>query len=277
MTVLDLAHHRDLARRAALVGADEVRSGRPPRDADAKGLPGDWVTDVDLASERAIRGFLAAETPAIAFHGEELGGSDDPGGLRWVVDPLDGTTNFVHRFPAVGVSVALVEDDRVLAGAVAAPFLGDVWHAAVGHGATWEPADDGPHQPCRVSERDPSHAIVATGFPFRRRERLPRYLAALEAALDAFEDLRRPGAACLDLAWVACGVFDGFFELGLAPWDVAAGGLLIAEAGGTVTDWTGGGNFLAGDILAAPPAVHARLTRIASASAPDPDEVREQG
>ena len=166
-----------------------------------------------------------------------------------MVDPLDGTTNFVHRFPAVGVSVALVDDDRVLAGAIAAPFLGDVWHAGLGEGATWELAD-GATAPCRVSARDPANAVVATGFPFRRKERLPRYLAAFTAALDAFEDLRRPGAACLDLAWTACGVFDGFFELGLAPWDVAAGGLLVAEAGGTVTDWANGPDFLAGDILA---------------------------
>jgi myo-inositol-1(or 4)-monophosphatase len=116
-----------------------------------------------------------------------------------------------------------------------------------------------------VSDRPVAHAIVGTGFPFRHKERIPRHLAALERALQTFEDVRRPGAAALDLAWVACGVFEGFFELGLAPWDVAAGALLIDEAGGSVTDWEGGPGYLAGHILAGSPAVHAELLRIARA------------
>ena len=114
----------------------------------------------------------------------------------------------------------------------------------------------------RVSDREPSRAVVGTGFPFRRKELLPRYLRTFEAALGRFEDLRRPGAAALDLAWVAEGVFDGFFELALAPWDVAAGGLLIQEAGGVVTDWSGGGGWLSGDILAASARVHEVLIEL---------------
>ena len=179
-----------------------------------------------------------------------------------MVDPLDGTTNFLHGFFAVGVSVALVADAQPVAGAIVAPFLGDCWHAAAGLGAVWERPDGG-WMPCAVSGRAPSQAVVATGFPFRHKERLPRYLAAMERALDAFEDLRRPGAACLDLAWTACGVFDGFFELGLAAWDVAAGGLLVREAGGVVTDWGGSDGFLSGDILAGPAGVHERLREVA--------------
>jgi myo-inositol-1(or 4)-monophosphatase len=227
----------------------------------SKGLPGDWVTAVDLASEEAIRRHLAEATPDVPMQGEETGGAAD--GLRWVVDPLDGTTNFLHGFPAVGVSVALVEDDRVLAGAVHAPFLDQTWHAAAGSGAVWETREGS--RPCRVAGRPVAEAVVATGFPFRRKERLPRYLAAMERALGTFEDLRRPGAASLDLAWVACGVFDGFFELGLAPWDVAAGGLLVQAGGGIVTDWDGGPGFLAGDILAGSPQVHAHLRRLEEA------------
>jgi len=255
----DLERMREVARGAALIGGQVVRQGRTGRPATAKGLPGDWVTEVDVASERAIGAFLAAETPDIPMHGEELGGTSE--GVRWVVDPLDGTTNFMHGFPAVGVSVALVDREEVIAGAVHAPFLDDVWHAARGGGAAWEPSGSA----CHVSERPAAQAVVATGFPFRRKERLPRYLATMGAALEVFEDLRRPGAACLDLAWVACGVFDGFFELGLSPWDVAAGGLLIREAGGRVSDWEGGSDWLAGDILAGSPAVHAELQRVAAA------------
>jgi myo-inositol-1(or 4)-monophosphatase len=255
---MDLVEMRTVARAASGVGADAILAGAPPAVGEPKGVPGDWVTAVDLASEAAIAAYLAATTPAIPMHGEETGGA--AGGLRWVVDPLDGTTNFVHGFPAVGVSVALVDGDRVIAGAVAAPFLGQSWHAAEGDGATWE-RPGGPVA-CRVSDRPPSEAVVATGFPFRRKERLPRYVAAMERALMTFEDLRRPGAAALDLAWVACGVFDGFFELGLSAWDVAAGGLLVREAGGVVTDWAGGPGYLTGDILAGPRQVHDLLLRL---------------
>jgi len=258
---MDLGRMRGLAREAALVGAGAITGAKRPGEAAAKGLPGDWVTEVDLASERAIAAFLSEAEPGIAVSGEELGG--ESAGLHWVVDPLDGTTNYVHGFWAVGVSVALVQD-RPIAGAIAAPFLKEVWHAAVGGGAVWEHAD-GRTEPCRVSERRPARSVVATGFPFRRKERLPRYLEAMQAALETFEDLRRPGAACLDLAWTACGVFDGFFELGLAAWDVAAGALLVTEAGGVVTDWDGGSGYLSGDILAAPPQVHGELARIARA------------
>jgi myo-inositol-1(or 4)-monophosphatase len=257
---MDVSSMRAVARQAALVGSAAIRSSPRPRSPVAKGLPGDWVTEADLASERAIAATLRAATPRIPIQGEELTG-EIVAGTRWVVDPLDGTTNFVHGFPAVGVSVALVDAD-VLAGAIAAPFLGDLWHAGAGEGAVWE--HDGAAEACHVSDRPVERAVVATGFPFRRKERLPRYLATMRLALDAFEDLRRPGAACLDLAWTACGVFDGFFELGLAPWDVAAGGLLIREAGGIVTDWDADPGFLSGDILAAPPSVHQRLLEIAT-------------
>src|SRR6476620_4842302 len=257
---IDLERMRAAARRAVFVGGDAIRAGGRPSTGAAKGLPGDWVTEVDLASEAAIRSFLHEETPDVAMLGEESGGVTE--GLRWVVDPLDGTTNFLHRYPAVGVSVALVEDQISVAGATDAPVLGDTWQAARGAGAVWEPGG-GAAEPGRVSERPPEQGVVGTGFPFRRKDRLPRYLAAFGGALERFEDLRRPGAACLDLAWAACGVFDGFFELGLAPWDVAAGGLLVGEAGGRVTDWEGGAGYLSGDILAGSPAVYGELRRIA--------------
>jgi myo-inositol-1(or 4)-monophosphatase len=256
---MDLDRMREIACGAVEVGSSAVLSGRAPAAGDAKGAPGDWVTDVDLASERAISAYLERQTPDVPVHGEELGGVSS--GLRWVVDPLDGTTNFVHEFWAVGVSVALVDGAEPLVGAVGAPFLGVLWQGAAGRGAVW--VHDGHEEQCRVSGRPPGEAVVGTGFPFRRKERLPRYLATMGAALERFEDLRRPGAASLDLAWVACGVFDGFFELGLAPWDVAAGGLLIREAGGVVTDWDGSADFLGGNILAGSPAVHETLLAIA--------------
>ena len=250
----------ELARRAALAGGAVIRSA-VHRDAEAepKGA-GDYVTEVDRASERAIREVLEDELPDLPVVGEEGGGREGP--RHWLVDPLDGTTNFVHGFPIVGVSIALVHDGVPVVGVVHAPFLGDVWVAARGAGATVE-RPDGRIEPIRVSAVPAERAVVSTGFPFRRKDALPRYLRAMHAGLERFEDLRRPGAAALDLAWVAAGVFDGFFELGLAPWDVAAGGLLVEEAGGVVTDWAGGPDYLNGDILAGSPAVHAELLALA--------------
>jgi myo-inositol-1(or 4)-monophosphatase len=165
----------------------------------------------------------------------------------------------------VGVSVALVEAGRPVVGVVHAPFLGQTYTATRGGGAfVAHGPDRTPSGSLRVSRRDPAHAVVATGFPFRHKDLIPRYGRMLLQGLERFEDLRRPGAASLDLAWVAAGVFDGFFELRLNAWDVAAGGLLIEEAGGRVTDWEGGPDYLSGDILAGPPQVHASLLELAT-------------
>ena len=262
------------SRSAAIAALATERGAQIVRDAglqgtttlESKGLPGDYVTDVDLASEAAIIALLAVETPDIPVHGEEGGGQT--GDRYWVVDPLDGTTNFAHGFPAVGVSVALVEHGRPTAGSVCAPFLGTTYFGAHGHGAWVSRGGDEP-VPLHVSHREPPRAVVATGFPFRRKARLLEgYLMTMTAALARFEDLRRPGAASLDLAWVAEGVFDGFFELALGAWDVAAGGVLIEAAGGVVTDWEGGPDWLAGDILAGPAAVHAELLGLAAMTRP---------
>ncbi|MFL5736257.1 MAG: inositol monophosphatase family protein [Actinomycetota bacterium] len=265
-SVLDLDNLLALARRAAADGAEIVRTGVPGAGAkpavETKGA-GDYVTAVDRASERVITETLRAGEPSIPVVGEEEGG--ESASRFWSVDPLDGTTNFLHRFPIVGVSVALVEEGRPVVGVVESPFLAETYWAARGSGA-WVRRPGADTAPLRISDREPRQAVVATGFPFRRKERLPRYLAAFERCFERFEDLRRPGAASLDLAWVAAGVFDGFFELGLAPWDVAAGGLLIEEAGGVVSDWDGGPDYLSGHILAGSPAVHAELVAIASAT-----------
>jgi myo-inositol-1(or 4)-monophosphatase len=212
---------------------------------------GDYVTDTDLASERAIREALAGT--GIDVVGEEAGGRASD--RHWLVDPLDGTTNFLHGFPAVGVSIALVSEGQPVIGVVFAPLLGQTWVGWRGGGAWLE------DRRIRVSSRPVSAAVVGTGFPFRRKENIPRYLDAFVQAFDRFEDLRRPGAAALDLAWVAEGVFDGFFELGLGAWDLAAGGLLVREAGGLVTDWNGDEmSWLdSGDVVAGPPAIHQAL------------------
>jgi myo-inositol-1(or 4)-monophosphatase len=191
---------------------------------------------------------------------EEGGGTR--AGTMWAVDPLDGTTNFTRGFPTVGISVALLVDGQPSVGVVLAPFLNLEFTVSRGHGAF------------RNGERLPQHrvvspagAVVATGFPFRNKALLARYLPVMEGALQSFEDLRRAGAAALDLAWTAAGTFDGFFELGLNTWDVAAGAALVLEVGGRVTDWSGGPDWIeTGDILAAAPAVHEVLLELAQQS-----------
>jgi myo-inositol-1(or 4)-monophosphatase len=221
---------------------------------------GDYVTASDRRSELAILEVLARETPGVAVLAEEGGGTR--AGTMWAVDPLDGTTNFTRGFPVVAVSVGLVQDGVPIAGVVIAPFLGLEFTVSKGKGATLNrerlPA---------LRPLDPSKAVVATGFPFRNKGRMPRYRPVVEGALLRFEDLRRAGAAALDLAWTAAGTFDGYFELNLNTWDLAAGAALVLEVGGRVSDWSGGDGWIeSGDILAAAPAVHGVLLKLAQDS-----------
>jgi myo-inositol-1(or 4)-monophosphatase len=261
-TPAELDRLLDVARAATAIGCETVRAGFGAAHTIAAKGPGDWVSEVDTASERAVREALTGAVPEIAVFGEEEGGTRAE--IAWFVDPLDGTANFVHGFPVVGVSVGLVAAGEPVVGVVAAPFLGDEYWARRGGGAFRNGI------PLRVSGRPVESAIVATGFPFRaKRERLDEYLPVFDVALHTFEDLRRAGAASLDLAWTAAGVFDGYFEQRLGPWDVAAGALVVREAGGVVTDWQGDERawLESGDVIAAPPAVHARVLDLVAAAA----------
>ena len=240
------------SRIGGAIVAEEFASPREVREK----APGDWVSAADLRSEAAVRAALLAAAPDIPVFGEEGGG--ERAALGWLVDPLDGTSNFLHGLEAVGVSIGLVENEVPIVGVVAAPLLDRTYWARAGGGAF----RDG--KPIRVSDRAPAQAICATGFPFRRKHLIDRYLAVFAAAMHALEDLRRVGGASLDLSWTASGVFDGYFELALGPWDVAAGGLLVREAGGVVTDWAGDHKawLTSGDIVAASPPVHEFLLEL---------------
>jgi myo-inositol-1(or 4)-monophosphatase len=255
VTALDLDTLLLAAERAAHAGGDIVRSHFGALREIHEKAPGDYVSEADLASEAAVRDILVGET-GLPVYGEEAGGDDADTG--WLVDPLDGTANFVHGFDAVGVSVGLIVDGVPAVGVVDAPLLGRTFTAVRGRGA----CRDG--QPISIASRAPEQAIVATGFPFRRKELLPRYRPAFDAAFQRFEDLRRVGAASLDLCWTAEGVFDGFFELNLGSWDVCAGALIVREAGGVVTDWDADERawLRSGNILAGPPGVHTTLLEI---------------
>lgn len=245
----ELGRLRQVADEAAGIGSEIVRRRFDEHAAkgELKGA-GDYVTSVDRESERQIRDFLDRATPDIPVLAEESGG--DQGDRFWAVDPLDGTTNFLLRFPVVAVSIALIEDGRPVTGAVRGPMLGLSFSGARGQGA-WSGSE-----PLRVSRRPPERAVVAMAFPFRAKSLIPRYTGALGQVLAHTEDVRRAGAASLDLAWVAAGVFDGYLELNLSIWDVAAGALLVEEAGGVVTDWEGDAGYLSGNIVAGSPATH---------------------
>lgn len=194
----------------------------------------DLVTEVDRASEAAVRRLLQAETPHIPILGEEEGGAWEAS-TRWVIDPLDGTTNFVHGFPWFAVSIALEVDGRSVVGVILEPIRRRVYSATRGGGARLDGV------PIRVSEvQELGDALVATGFPYDRRERLHALAASVRAVLAEAQGLRRAGAASLDLALVAEGRLDAYFEVNLRPWDLAAGHLLVEEAGGRVGDHRGG-------------------------------------
>ncbi len=225
----------------------------------------DFGAEADRAAERAIAAAIRADSPgaAILAEEEERAALDAPGPL-WIVDPLDGTTNFLHGFPVYAISVACAAGGALQAGVVLDPSRGELFAAARGRGATL----DG--RPIAVSARPGlRRALVGTGFPFRRLERLELYLAAFREVVVETAGVRRAGSAAIDLAYVACGRLDGFWEEGLGPWDLAAGALLIEEAGGVVTDFRGGGAVLArGDIVAGPAALHAELLALVQRTMP---------
>ena len=220
----------ELARAAAFAGAEVVRSafGRAqPAEYKAADHP---VTEVDLRAEETILSMLREARPDDAILAEE-GGRGAESDRRWVVDPLDGTVNFINGIPQVSTSVALYAGDDPLVGVVCDALRGEEFSAAAGEGA-WL---DG--RPMRVTDRtDLGSAIIATGFPYDHKEYATEYGTVVTAILRRVQGIRRFGSAALDLAWVAVGRYDGFWELGLAPWDMAAGLLLVREAGGIVTD-----------------------------------------
>ena len=207
----------------------------------------DFVSEVDHLAEQEIIQTVRRSYPDHGFLAEESGRSGDSEFI-WIIDPLDGTTNFLHGFPVFAVSVAVQHQGRVEHGVVYDPLRQELFTATRGAGAKL----DG--RRIRVSQaRSLESCLIGTGFPFRGgSEALDAYLPMLRAMIENTEGVRRPGAASLDLAYVAAGRLDGFWEMGLSPWDVAAGGLLIQEAGGRVGDMTGGDRWLeAGHIVAA--------------------------
>ncbi|HVR28625.1 MAG TPA: inositol monophosphatase family protein [Thermoanaerobaculia bacterium] len=221
----------------------------------------DLVSRADRDSEHAIVERIRSVYPDHAFLAEEGGrrAGSRAGELEWIIDPLDGTTNFLRGIPFFCVSVACMSGGRPIAAVVLDPLRGDLFTATRGGGAA--------RGSCamRLRDRGFETAVLATGFPFKAHGAIDAYLALFRDLFLEARAIRRCGAAALDLAYTAAGVFDGFFEFRLSPWDVAAGALLVEEAGGVISDLEGGDRWLeGGNILAGPPGVHRRLLEIAS-------------
>ena len=239
---------------------------RGARDLDllkvsAKG-PKDFVSEIDHAAEAAIVETLLGAYPTHAILAEEgtAKGENAQAEYVWIIDPLDGTTNCLHGFPQYCVSIALEHRGVVTQGVIYDPVRNDLFTATRGRGAFLN------DRRIRVSKRHHLRdCLIGTGFPFRDGSFLDTYLAMMKEMITHTAGLRRPGAAALDLAYVAAGCYDGFFEVGLNPWDVAAGSLLVLEAGGLIGDLSGEGDYLrGGQVIAANPKIFAQMVQALS-------------
>jgi myo-inositol-1(or 4)-monophosphatase len=217
----------------------------------------DYVTEVDKLAESAIIELLRETYPDHAILAEESGSSGESE-YQWIIDPLDGTTNFIHGFPQYAVSIGLAHKGVLTHAVVFDTTRNDLFYASKGSGAFLN------DKRIRVSKRTRlDESLIGTGFPYRSFEHIDAYLAIFRELTQKTSGLRRPGAASLDLAYVACGRLDGFWEFGLSPWDMAAGALLITEAGGLVGDLTGEPNYLAsGNFVGGNPKVFAQLLQV---------------
>lgn len=218
----------------------------------------DWVSAADRESEAAIIEYLHEQCPADAILGEESGGTRGTSARTWIIDPLDGTSNYLQHFPVWSVSIGLRDGNEIVAGVVHEPLRDLFFTAERGAGAFRN------GERMRVSDQPALEgSFLATGFPFRAQQFVSIYCSIFQDVITSAKGVRRAGSAALDLAYTAAGVFDGFFEMHLSPWDVAAGSLLVTEAGGIISDFSGGQRWLErGNIIGAPRGVHDDLVKL---------------
>lgn len=229
--------------------------------------PNDFVTEVDKKAEAVIIETLQEAYPGYGILAEESGttaGRSDAE-YQWIIDPLDGTTNFIHGLPQYAVSIALAKGNSLEQAVIFDPNRNELFTASKGAGAFLN------ERRIRVSRRTKlQESLIGTGFPYRMFDQVDTYLAIFKEIAQKTAGQRRPGAASLDLAYVACGRYDGFWEFGLSPWDMAAGALLISEAGGLVSDMRGEANYLeTGNLIAGTPKVFAPLLKLIESHLPE--------
>lgn len=236
----------------------KIESGRfKVEDIEYKGM-NDLVSYVDKEAEKLIVEGLSKILPEAGFIAEEGTGEKVENGFNWIIDPLDGTTNFLHGVPHFGVNIALIKDDEILIGVTNAIHQKEMFHAIKGKGAYCNG-----ERIYASNSKSLSEGLVSTGFPYKEIDKIPQYFKTLGEVLKNAHGLRRMGSAAIDLAYVASGRFEAFFEFGLKPWDVAPGILLVQEAGGSVSDFQMGKDYIFGNqILAASKKVHPELFKI---------------
>jgi myo-inositol-1(or 4)-monophosphatase len=231
-----------LRKNIGKITADDVEDKRPF----------DYVTEIDKASEQLIINSIKEHFPNHEILAEESGKNQNTNSYRWIIDPLDGTTNFIHGYPHSSISIALQKEDKMILGVIYDPYRDELYYAEKNKGAYCN------QKRIHVSRQvNINNCLIATGFPFKSRHLLDRFWKVLSAIFMDVSGVRRTGSAALDLAYVACGRFDGFWELKLSPWDIAAGAIIIEEAGGKITDFEGKNNYTwTGDVIASNGIIH---------------------
>lgn len=265
----DLHSLASIARQTAeMGGAELMRHYGRLNSVVSKGRIGDLVTNADLAAEQVVLQELTRATPDIAVLAEESGAEGEQNGLRWCIDPLDGTTNFTHGYPLFATSIGLTFQQRPVLGAIAVPFLKETYWGAPGLGAH---CNDSPIQVSSCERLEDS--LLVTGFAYDRHTRLDNNYAQFCWFTHRTRGVRRGGAAAVDLAFVAAGRQDGYWERGLAPWDLAAGVALVELAGGTISGY-GGETFDLGSgrVVASGPALHPQIVEVLNQVQPLPGE-----
>ncbi len=249
----DYTKEHNIAKQAATKAAELIREFQNEKNFDVgfKGL-NDLVTDADVAVEREIKKIISEAFPDDQLLAEESTGITEITNTRvWIIDPIDGTTNFVHNFPVYGVSICFYENTEPAVAVVIEVNSNEIFEAVKGKGATCNGK-----QISVSSIKNPKHSLIGTGFPYNDMSLTANYLKLFKWLLYHTQDVRRPGAASYDLCCVAAGRLDGFYEYALKPWDVAAVGLIVQEAGGIVSDWEGKDGWLFGQrIIAGNPAI----------------------
>ncbi len=255
-----LDNYLEVAREAAHLAGAVLREhfGRLSSSMISEKSKNDYVTDVDKKSEAIIKNHIQVNCKDHDILAEESSRETRTSPFLWIIDPLDGTLNYIHGLPVFAVSIALEIEGELAVGLIYEPLRDALYSAVKGHGAfkDGKRINVAPSQTLKTS-------LVATGFPYRIKDFIDTYLEAFRELFLRATGIRRCGSACLDLAYTAEGIFGGFFECSLSPWDVAAGALLVKEAGGVVTDFNGNGHFLkSGNVIAGAKDVHHEILEI---------------
>ena len=264
----------DIAKEAAFAAGKILKEnyGRLAASAVRQKAANDFISFVDEQSEETIISIIKEAYPDHSFLAEESGLQEYDKSYQWIIDPLDGTTNYIHQIPVFAVSIGLKYQDELILGVIYNPVSDEMFWAEKGQGAFLN------DNPIQVTDKgDMSQCLIATGFPFKAKHLLPSYLQTFAGIFKACRGSRRLGAAAIDLAYVAAGRFDGFWEIGLSPWDVAAGTVIVREAGGKVSDFWDKPYFLHNNyIIASNGRIHKNLLEEVQKTFPFFKEVYEE-